>query len=106
MDRATTSIDKGSHIYLIKTYATAREVNLIQQAYFKGAKVEVVGEKPKISEINPGVQFEVQQEMVRQMVVSMDDNSENIVDRCLELPSADFDELLAIIDEIVSKKKS
>ena len=106
MDRQTDTIQIGGHDFTVKTYLTARENNLIQQAYFKGTKLEIVGQEPKISEFNPGVQFEVHQEMIRLMVVSMDGSDENIVERCLELPSADFDGLIEALDELGSKKKS
>lgn len=105
MERATQEIRIGDHAYVVKTYATAREANEIQQAYFKGTKLEVVGAEPKISEFNPGVQFDVHQEMVRQTVVSMDGSAEDIIERCLELPSDEFDELVQALDAIVSKKK-
>jgi len=104
--RETTKATIGSHAYEVKTYATALEANTIQQAYFKGTKLEVVGDTPKISEFNPGVRFEVEQEMIRQVVVSMDDSAENVLERCLELPSSDFNELVAALDEIIAKKKS
>lgn len=106
MDRETKKITAGGHSFTVKTYATAREAHAIQQAYFKGTKLEVVGEQPKISEFNPGVQFEVYQEMVRQMVVDMDDVAEEIVDRCVDLPSEHFDELIAELDGLIAKKKS
>ncbi len=106
MDREIKDIRIGSHTFKVKSYATALEANTIQQAYFKGTKLEVVGEQPKITEFNPGVQFDVNQEMIRQMVVSMDDDNEGIVERCLELPNDDFTELVQAIDALVSKKKS
>lgn len=105
MDRDTKVLTLTGHTFKVKTYATAREANAIQQAYFKGTKLEVVGEQPKISEFNPGVQFEVYQELVRQMVLDMDGTAENIVDRCLDLPSDQFDELVVELDQLVSKKK-
>lgn len=105
MDRPTKDIVVSGRTFKVKTYATAREANAIQQAYFKGTKLEVVGEQPKISEFNPGVQFEVYQEMVRQMVLEMDGTADNIVDRCLDLPSDEFDELVTELDQLVSKKK-
>lgn len=106
MDRETKELSVAGHSLVVKTYATAREHHTIQQAYFKGTKLEVVGEQPKISEFNPGVQFEVQLEIVRQMVMSLDGSAENIVGRCEELPSDTFDEIAAALDELVSKKKS
>lgn len=112
MDRETKKIEvrggilQGGHTFQVKTYATAREANTIRQAYFTGTKIEVVGEQPKISEFNPGIQFEVQKEMIGQLVVSMDGKTEGIIDRCLELPTEEFDELASQLDELVSKKKS
>lgn len=106
MERDAKEQKIGKYTFVIKTYATAREANAIQQTYLKGTKVEVVGEQPRISEFNPGVQFEVQQAMIREMVVSLDGSAENIVERCLDFPSDVFDELVAVLDGLVSKKKS
>jgi hypothetical protein len=105
MDRETKEITVGKHIFLARTYLTAREAQAIQQTYFKGTKLEIVGEAPKISEFNPAVQYDVQQEMIRQAVISMDGDTANIVDRCLDLPSTEYDTLVAELDALVSKKK-
>lgn len=105
MDRETSNITVGAHSFEVKTYATAREAHAIQSAYFRGAKVEMVGQEAKISEFNPAIQFDVQLEMIKQLVISMDGKPENIVERCENLPSSDFDELVATLDEIASKKK-
>lgn len=106
MQRDTTKLTIGSHTFEVKTYATAREKNAMEQAVFSGSKVELVGQESKITELNTNVQYEIKLEMIRQMVVSMDDLAENIVPRCEDLPSETFDELLAAIDGIASKKKS
>jgi hypothetical protein len=105
-DRETKEIKVGEHSFIVKTYVTAREQNAVQQAYFKGTKVEVAGNQPRISEFNPGVQYEVRVELIRQMVVAMDDSSEDIVGRCENLPSSDFDALAAQLDEIAASKKN
>jgi hypothetical protein len=105
MERETKTIKIEDHTFEVKSYATAKETNAIQSAYFKGAKVEVVGQQPKISEFDPSVQYNVQLEMVRQIVVKMDDSAENIVDRCEELPNEVFQELAGEIDQLIAKKK-
>ncbi len=105
MDRDTKDLTIAGHALKVKTYATAREAHIIQQAYFTGTKLEVVGDAPKISEFNPGVQFDVYQEMIRQVVVELDGSAENIVERCVELPSEAFDEIVEYLDQLVSKKK-
>lgn len=106
MDRETTTLTIGKHTYEVRTYATAREANLIQGAYFKGAKVEVVGQQPKISEFDPSVQYNVQLEMVRQLVVKMDDSADSLTERCEDLPNGEFQELAVKLDELISKKKN
>jgi hypothetical protein len=105
-ERETKNHQIGSHSYVVKTYATAREVNDIQQIYFKGTKVEVLGREPKINEFNPNVQFEMEQAMIREMVVSMDGSEENIVERCTDLPFTEYRDLISLIDDLVSKKKN
>lgn len=106
MERETTAIGIENHTFLVKTYASAREVNAIQGAYFRGSKVEVVGDQPKISDFNPAVQAEVQKEMVAQMVVKADDQTEGIADYCLDLPNHIYVELCRELDQIIAKKKS
>lgn len=106
MDREIIPVEIEKHTFEVKSYATALESNAIKQAYFNGTKLEVVGDQPKISEFNPNVQFEVQQEMIKQMVVKMDGSEERIVERCLELPVEEFDTLTGKLDDIITKKKS
>jgi len=105
MERETKTLDIDGHQFIVKTYATARETNVIQSAYFKGTKVEVVGEQPKISEFNPNVQYEVKLALIEQMVVKMDGSDENIVTSCSDLPDSIFQKLTAQIDELIAKKK-
>jgi hypothetical protein len=107
MPRETKQIEIEGHKFVVKTYATAREVNAIQAAYFKGTKVEVVGDQPKILDFNPAIQSEVNAELIRQMVVSVNGQTENVVDICLDgFPSHICTALVAELDALVSKKKS
>lgn len=106
MDRPTKELQIESHAFTVKTYATAREAQAIQQVLFKGTKVEVAGETPKISDFNPAVQFDLQNEMIAQMVLKMDGSADTIVERCLDLPSTTYDALIKELDILVSKKKN
>ena len=105
MDRENKEFTVGEHKYIVKTYATAREHQAIQTALFAGTKFEITGETPKINEFSPAVLFEMQKETIRQLVVKMDESPDNIVDRALELPSDQFEELVAKLDELIAKKK-
>src|SRR5690242_14571426 len=103
MDRPTQTFRIGSppkvYEFVVKTYATAREAQAIQQAYFRGAKIEVAGDQPRIADFNPAVQFDVQQEMIRQTVVSLDGDAENVAERCLDLPTEIYNDLVSKLDE-------
>lgn len=103
--RETVEVKFGDHTAIVKSYASAKEHNAIQATYFKGMKAEVVDDKPKLTEFDPTVQYQVKVEMVRQMVTSLDGSGDNIVDRCEELPVEDFDDLTSQIDAIIAKKK-
>lgn len=105
MDREVTTITIDNHTFAVKTYATAREVAAIQNVYFKGARLEMVGDQPKISEFNANVQYEVKVEMVRQLVTSFDGDASNIVERAQDLPDEQFQQLAEALDAIASKKK-
>lgn len=104
MERETKTIEIGNHKFVVKTYATAKETNAIQSAYFKGSKVEILGEQPKISEFNPNVQYEVKLALIGQIVVEMDGSKDNIVTRCEDLQDEIFQELANQIDTLVAKK--
>lgn len=104
MERETKTIEIENHKFVVKTYATAKETNAIQSTYFKGTKVELVNEKPKISEFNPTVQYQVKLALIEQIVVDMDGSKENIVTRCEELKNEVFQELTAQLDELIAKK--
>ena len=107
--RTTKEVKIEGVSFVIKEYATALEANAIQQAYYKGVKVGVdmngTSPSPKITEFDPGVQFEQKKEMVSQMVVSVDGDTNDILNRCLDLPSDIWEELVGVIDEVVAKKK-
>lgn len=105
MDRQTKQIDVGGHTFVVKTYATARETQAIQGAYFKGTKIEIVGKEPKFSEFDPTVQYTAEHELLAQMVISIDGNTETIVERCLDLPSEVYEQLVGEVDALASKKK-
>ena len=105
--RDTIILKVGNKDVVVKSYSTARENSLIQQAVFKGAKVELIGEQPKITDFNLNAQHELKLEMIRQMVVSFDGSTEDIINRCENiLPNEEFVDLVEQLDKIVSKKKS
>lgn len=106
MNRDTSTITTGNkHEVEIKTYITAREYNAIQQSYLTGTKVEILSGEANVKEVNPNIQFEVEKKSIEMMVVTLDKSKENIVDRCLDLPNEDYQEILKSITQTIEKKK-
>ncbi len=106
MERETITFSVGKHQIVAKSYATAREHQAIQRTLLRDAKFDISAGAQKVTDFDPTVMFEMQEELVRQLVVSVDGVTEGLVDICFELPSEDFDALVTALDEIVSKKKS
>lgn len=105
-DRETKLIDLGDGLGgVIKTYATAREVQAVKQSYFIGTKVEIVGDAPKISEFNPAIQSEVEKAMIQSLCVSIGESKENLYEVALDLKVEQYNKLIEELDALVSKKK-
>lgn len=106
-ERETKSIKVNNKDVVIKTYATALEANTVQNAYFKDAEIEMVGDKPQIKKVNPNIQFVVEAEMIKTFVVSFNgvDDKAKIVELAQELPVEEYEKLVSELDQLVSKKK-
>lgn len=92
--RPTETITVGEHTFEVKTYASAREVAAMQ------LEMEKHGGEGKNSAV-----FAAQVEIVRQLVVKMDDSAEDIAGRVQDLPLDDFLALSADLDARITKKK-
>lgn len=105
--RETTTFTHEGRDYVVKTYASAREMKAIQEILFRGAKIEMQpGKEPKLSDLDPTIQYDIQVEMVRQFIVSIDGTTDRLVERCEDLPHAVFDDLVIKLDGLIAKKKS
>lgn len=106
MERETREYTIAGRSIIIKTYVTAREHQAIQGVYFTNSKVEVQGESYKINDFNPSIKYEVEKEMIKQLVVSVNAVRENIVDLILDtFTFEEYAELVKVLDELTSKKK-
>lgn len=105
MERETKKIQSpNKHEIEIYTYATGREVRVIEGKYYAKAKLDLVAGQPKITDMDLSAQFEVEQEMVRLLVKSVDGKTENILDTVLDLRSEDYEFIIASLNEITKKK--
>ena len=89
--RETKEITIGKHKLVIKTYATAREINKLRQAGMTDGNV-----KPEHEEI-----------LIAEMVVSVNGSTENVIDTILD--TFEFENeyvpLMSEVADCISKKK-
>jgi len=85
MERETKTIETpGGHKVVLKTYLTQRETNSI-------TKKESLKDISSINTANLpiGLAMEFTTEVMRAVVVSMDDKTEKVIENILDLPSAE-----------------
>jgi hypothetical protein len=104
MERETKELEIAGHKLVVKTYATAREVGNIRQVYLKNTNIDATGDKPTLGNINPANFLDLQQAIVLNILVSLDGSADNLLERCLDLRSDEYDAIVAALDQIVSKK--
>lgn len=109
--RATKEHKIGEkHTIVVQEYATGREFNEIQNEYLKGANVNVIGGVPRIDGFNPAADSEANKKAVELLVVSLDGQQEvegkTLVDRVLDLPYEQYNEVIEILNGLTGKKNS
>lgn len=105
MERETKEITIEKISFIVKTYLTAREQQAVQSVYYSGSKIEVQGDSYKINEFNPAVKFEVEKELIKQLVVSVNSKKDDVVEDVLNLRSDIYASLIEHLDEISGSKK-
>lgn len=89
----------NGHKISVKTYLTAREARAIEAVYLRGGEVDEFG-KPHFKAAASMIQ-EAEDETIKQMVISVNGQTENILDTILNFKKKDFDEIKAKLDEIL-----
>ena len=96
----------GGHEVVLKTYATGREVGVIQSVYAGAAKMKMVGKEVVLDGFDATVEERAIAKTIELLVVSLDGKTENIVERIGDLPYKEYDEVIAALGEISGKKKA
>lgn len=96
----------GGHKLKLKTYITGREFQEIQSVYLKDAKLNMIGKEMQFQGFNPSSEFEATKKLIELTVISLDDMSEGVTDRVLDLPYKDYQEVVAALEEMSGKKKA
>lgn len=94
---------------VIKDWITAREMQAVQGVIFEKMKLDLSPAAQREgtalpSNIDPSAAVEMQNKQVETYVVSVNGVTENVLDTLLSLPDADFNEVVAHINSLDSKK--
>ena len=102
MERETKKIKTGGGYELeILTYITARESREIQSVYLNEMKMNIDDAgKPNIKDINPDLANKAQDVTLGIIVKKLDNSTENILERLLDLPSTDFEEIIVEVNNL------
>lgn len=103
-ERATKTITTSSGIEVtVKTYINAREAHIVKEAIYSKMKVDVSGgEISTKSDLSGSFLIEQEKEILKLIVVSLAGSAENIIERLLDLPNGDYQEILKAVNEIYS----
>ena len=102
---------KANAEVVIKDWITAREQQAVQSVIFEKMKLDLSPAAQREgtatpSNIDPSAAVEMQNKQVETYVVSVNGETENVLENLLSLPDADFQEIIMHINSLDSKKNS
>lgn len=111
-ERETKVIEtpKEKHKVELKTYITGREIRQVEQVFYEDIDVSLVGKTADIKSVNPNLMLKSQDKMIEMLVVSVDGEKDNLLQRVLDMHSNDYHFLLNEINKVsegsgIDKKK-
>ncbi len=106
MERETKEVKTpNGHKVFLKTFATAREIQAIEGKLFGSVKMGIEKGEPAMQGFTPLAQQGVEHEMIKLLVVSINDVKEGLVDYALDnIKAEDYDFIIAELNEITKKK--
>ena len=106
MNRETTKLTttSGKEV-VVKTYLTARESNEIKRQMYDALKIDVseaaIPGAKVIKDIPASFMLDRERKMLEQVVVSIDGSTDGVLDRLLDLPAPEYEELLGRIGTLI-----
>lgn len=101
-DRETVEFKtkSGENTVVLHTYLTRRERRQIKNALFGGKEIAVDGKNDIKASVSMELTDVAEDKTFELMVVELNGSKENILERILELPDAEADQIKAKIDEL------
>lgn len=99
----TTPIGKKKIV--LKEYITGRDMRELKDIYLKVGKIDATGQG--MTDINPEILNQAENKSVELVVISVDGETEGVLNKILDMPSEDTTFILEKVAEIAgfSKKK-
>jgi len=94
----------GQHTAELVTFFTRRERRGIKNALFGDKEISVDGKNDVKASVNMAATDQAEDETIRAGVLQLDGSSEGVVERFLELPDEEADEIKAKLDELTGDK--
>src|SRR5688572_9960328 len=106
MERETKLIQtpNGKQVEL-KTYITGREKRAIESIYYRDVEMTATAGEQTIKGFKGSAVEEAQNKAIETVVVSLDGQAEDLLNRVLDLHIADYQAVMQAIDEITADKK-
>jgi len=103
--RETRVIKVGSHEIVCKSYLTGREVREIENQMLNQLEMNQKNGQPEISGFKASMMRQQEDQYLTSVVVSLDGNAEDILNRLLDLPGPTYKLVVETVKEIVEKKE-
>ena len=105
-ERQTKEITtKGGHKIVFKEWITGREKRQITDIFLRDIEMKQKGGEQEFVGLKGSVAAEAEEKAIEIVVISVDGKTEKVVDAVLDLPSNDYDEVNAAINEITQPEK-
>lgn len=104
--RETKPIEVGAHKLTIKTYLTGREHNELERVYLAGTKAKMVNNEVVLDSFSPTIEEDSQMKAIELLVVDLDGDASDILNRVLDLPKNEYLRIVAELGEVTGKKKA
>ena len=104
METKTIKTQSGREVVL-RTFITARDMRILKALYLAVAKFDVKG--GEVFDVDAKKAEEIENKTLELVVVSVDGDKEGIVEKLLEFPSSDYNEVFEAVGEVtgLDKKK-
>jgi hypothetical protein len=107
MDRETKPIvTSNSHTVTLKTYITGREQREISAVFLRDVAMTQAGKEAALSGFKGTLIHEAENKALELVVVDLDSSPDDLVNRILELPAQDYQDIVNAVNEVTQGKKN